>query len=357
MNDSTSRITTLDGLRGVAIFSVIIFHTYSRWSEYIPWTTGSKEFPLFKYGYLGVELFFLISGFVIYLTLNKCISYREFIFRRWIRLFPAMLIVTILVLASSTLLYERPAGKPNLIDVFPGLFFIEPSFFTKTFGAETSALEWSFWTLFIEVKFYLLFGGLYFLSRKRALFILSLIFMSGFVYKLVIHFCPSLQIKYFESILFDILSINYFGWFIIGALFYLAYLEKNKNYIFLSILLLPPTIIQTTCQDVAEAAAGLVVYLIFLLSIVNHNFSKIIACRIFVFIGFISYPLYLIHENALVSLTIKTHKHYSAMPNMLTPLPGLLLIILLAFLVAKYIEPFVKKCILAFIRRGLNCQV
>jgi peptidoglycan/LPS O-acetylase OafA/YrhL len=59
------RITHLDGLRGIAILWVIAYHAYSRWFDYTNLLSATKNISIFKYGFLGVSLFFMISGFVI----------------------------------------------------------------------------------------------------------------------------------------------------------------------------------------------------------------------------------------------------------------------------------------------------
>jgi len=63
------RIDTLDSLRVIAIGMVMLFHyLYLYNGKFYEIAYLQKE--LFKYGYLGVELFFIISGFVITLTLK-----------------------------------------------------------------------------------------------------------------------------------------------------------------------------------------------------------------------------------------------------------------------------------------------
>lgn len=72
-----NRIQILDGFRAISILSVLLFHFFSRWTpplsseSFYPY--GSKYFSWFQYGGVGVEFFFMISGFVIYFTLeNRC---------------------------------------------------------------------------------------------------------------------------------------------------------------------------------------------------------------------------------------------------------------------------------------------
>lgn len=64
--NNPSRLHFLDGLRGIAILLVILFHAYSdTWNEFLPYHNQYHDFFIFKYGNYGVQLFFLISGFVL----------------------------------------------------------------------------------------------------------------------------------------------------------------------------------------------------------------------------------------------------------------------------------------------------
>ena len=57
------------------------YHAYSRWLEILPYSSGQMNI-IFNYGWLGVHLFFLISGFVIFLTLDKSSNFITFMFKR-----------------------------------------------------------------------------------------------------------------------------------------------------------------------------------------------------------------------------------------------------------------------------------
>lgn len=341
--EKEKRISPLDGLRGLAIILVITFHAYSRWPEYIPWATEYKDFPLFKYGHLGVELFFLISGFVILMTLERCRNLKEFIHKRWLRLFPAMLIATIIIYTSAEFLHERPAGKPSLTDTLPGLLFIEPEIIRKISGIEIKNMEGAFWSLFIEVKFYLIFGTLYFADKKRSLHYMIAIFLLSFTYKsfTYLNIMNSHQIA--NKILFSLLSLQHFGWFCIGALIYKSHKEENHFYASTSVTILPLAILITNNHDTGYIIASTAIFTIFYISIFHENSSKIISSKIFMFFGFISYPLYLIHQNTMISLTIKTHHKFHWINEMATPIPGIIIIILISFIIAKYAEPALKK--------------
>src|SRR3990172_280603 len=99
------RIKYLDGFRGLAIILVILYHSFARWPEIVPYGDQFSNFFLFHSGWIGVQLFFLISGFVILMTLDKSIGFKNFITKRWLRLFPAILIATILIYFSASFFY------------------------------------------------------------------------------------------------------------------------------------------------------------------------------------------------------------------------------------------------------------
>lgn len=339
-----NRIASLDGLRGLAILLVLLFHTYSRWPDYMPWASVHKDFYVFKFGFLGVQLFFLISGFVIYMTLERCSSLTEFMFRRWLRLFPAMLIGTLLIYLTSFFLVERPNGQIEFLNLLPGLLFIDDDVINATQNlVDVEPIEGAFWSLFVEVKFYVLFGTLYFFNRHTALRNLLAIFLAAFAYVAAGKISPELASPLIDRILFNMLSLQYFGWFCVGALLYKAYVDNSKLLVLASALMMIPTVLIMYGKGLPIVSACGLVYIAFYLALNNSVVSAIFASRLFVFLGFISYPLYLIHENAMVAITIKTHHHAPYLPDLLTPWPGIAAIALASYLIAKYLEPIVRE--------------
>ena len=78
------RINELDTFRGIAAMAVLLYHYTSRYNEFF----DSTSVLSFSYGWMGVPLFFMLSGFVITLTVNRCKSPFDFLYRRFIRLYP-----------------------------------------------------------------------------------------------------------------------------------------------------------------------------------------------------------------------------------------------------------------------------
>lgn len=113
---SSRRFLELDALRGLAVLAVILFHYSTRYDQLF----GHRQqpYPLdFKYGYFGVHLFFIISGFVIFMTLEKTASIRMFAFKRFARLYPAYWFSALLTFAIITLasLPERLLSRRVLL--------------------------------------------------------------------------------------------------------------------------------------------------------------------------------------------------------------------------------------------------
>lgn len=361
MNDiiqNPQRITFLDGLRGIAILLVMFFHTYSRYPDVVPYLTDNYgEFPIFKYGYWGVQLFFLISGFVILMTLDKSKSFLQFIGKRWLRLFPAMLVATILIYMTAGILSERPLGIPRLIDILPGLTFMEPSWLSSIFKTTINPLETVFWSLYVEIKFYFIIGILYFtLGKKRA--IIGIVVL--FVLTMILYFLASVSgVFEFLAALTVQLGFGQLQYFIMGAWAYLYYTEKKAKYLVFNaifLVIVAIAIIMTT-NNIAEIAWLIIVMSLFLLPICFEKIRFLFSNKFLLLIGFVSYPLYLIHSNAIIALTVKLNSHFSVIPKILLPIIPMGIMILIAYIIAKFIEPNLRRIIKRILKIFKNMKM
>lgn len=339
---SPQRIKAIDGLRGLSIILVLLYHAYSRWADLLPWAAQYRYFIVFEHGGLGVNLFFIISGFVIFMTLHNCTTFAEFLYRRWLRLFPAMCLATTLIYASSEWLWERPVGALNVRDTLPGLLFVDPFIVNKLFALNSKVIEGAFWSIFVEVKFYLIFGALYFIQKTRALLYLSLLFFGTWV-------CVNTSTAMFESreelvfALTKVFSLHHMGWFLIGALLYQAYSRHSLKSLAGSVCVLPFAIVADSGKSAEIFLVCLVLYAVFVATLVHEAVARLFSSRLFLFWGFISYPLYLIHQNMAVALTIKTRHYFPELPGLSTPLPGLIGIVVISYCIARYGEPWLRR--------------
>src|SRR6478609_48998 len=136
LQKSQSRKTDIiNGFRCLAILDVLFFHFYSKWSFPVPEAGYHPGKNVFHIGLpdhwnLDVQFFFVISGFVIFSALERCDNIFEFLAKRIIKLFPAMLLcsaitfITIIVLDHN---HQYPNFHSRLIDFLPSLTFTPPS--------------------------------------------------------------------------------------------------------------------------------------------------------------------------------------------------------------------------------------
>jgi peptidoglycan/LPS O-acetylase OafA/YrhL len=171
-SSSRQRFPELDLLRFIAALSVLAFHYTAMRNP--GW--GVDPYLLFpglskatRYGYLGVELFFMISGFVILMTaLNRDTTH--FLSARFVRLFPAY-VVAVLLTTAVILLHPLEGKAVNLEQVLTNLSMLQD-------GLGQRRVDDAYWTLWIELRFYVLIA---FLTVTKRSYRTLLVFMAGWL--------------------------------------------------------------------------------------------------------------------------------------------------------------------------------
>jgi peptidoglycan/LPS O-acetylase OafA/YrhL len=155
-----SRLPSLDGLRALAIISVILSHSVAIWSVNPRWLEFGKTLRQ------GVDLFFAISGLLITHLLVKeleetqSINLRAFYIRRAFRILPPVLLY-LFVLAILTQL--------AILDVRRWEFVSSVLFFRNYLDPNQGRATGHFWSLSVEEHFYLLWPAcVAMLARKRS---------------------------------------------------------------------------------------------------------------------------------------------------------------------------------------------
>jgi len=180
----------LDGLRAVAVLGVIAYHLNFSWA---------------RGGLLGVEVFFVLSGYLITDLLaaeyhrRQGIGLRRFWMRRARRLLPALLVMLFVVMGWVTL-FDRAQLPSMRSDLLPAIFyysnwwfiFEHVSYFAK-FGPPSPLGH--LWSLAIEEQFYLvwpllLLAGLKWIRDHRILISLTLVAAAGSAVEMAILFSP-----------------------------------------------------------------------------------------------------------------------------------------------------------------------
>lgn len=171
----TGRLDQVDGLRAIAILWVAIYHYAVFWTPagkgdpLVPYGDMLAGIPLAGVGFLGVNLFFIISGFVIAFSLTRSAGIGQFAVFRAIRLWPTMVIC-----ASITFVLTRTFGPDEFLrsslEYLISLSFVPPPHVGKIIGQP--GLEWldgAYWSLWTEVRFYAIAAILFFTARRRFL--------------------------------------------------------------------------------------------------------------------------------------------------------------------------------------------
>jgi peptidoglycan/LPS O-acetylase OafA/YrhL len=348
---SPHRIEYLDGIRGLAILLVLLYHAYARWPHIVPFGDAYASVPLFAWGWLGVQLFFLVSGFVILMTLESCHGLKDFLYRRWIRLFPAMLLASLLLFLSAPLFPERPAGQPTLASLLPGLTFIDIKWFQFVLGWPQQPLEGAFWSLYVEFKFYV-FAGLVYFWRGRNALLLALLAAHALSAASIAaaEFFPG-RYTLAAAKACSALGFTHFGWFAAGALFWLYHKHRDARWFAAAVLMAALSAPFVRKLDLAPLLPALLVTAVFALALASAQMQALLRNRVLLFLGFVSYPLYLVHENLLVALTVKAGTLWPALPGLLLPLLPAGGVIFIAWLLARFGEPALKAFIVRYLPR------
>lgn len=144
------RLAELDGLRGLAALAVVLFHYTTRYDHLFGHTQ-----PLavtLPWGFYGVDLFFMLSGFVISLVLARKPGHGNFVVARFARLYPAFW-VSMLCTAMLLCFAPLPGHEVSAADVAWNLTMVPELFNARP-------VDGAYWSLQVELLFYAAMLGL-----------------------------------------------------------------------------------------------------------------------------------------------------------------------------------------------------
>jgi peptidoglycan/LPS O-acetylase OafA/YrhL len=163
---ANGRVAFADGLRGLAALWVVLFHASvgGHLERIKAWLPSVVTTVVFDWGELGVPVFFVLSGFVMALTVDAtCVGPRfawRFVARRLVRLTPPYWFAIAVALGFALLkagVLHQPAKLPTLPELLAHLVYLQ--------GAREAVLiNPVYWTLGVEVQFYIAFALLMLLA-------------------------------------------------------------------------------------------------------------------------------------------------------------------------------------------------
>lgn len=335
-----NRIDFVNTLRGFAALAVVIAHytgnfwsmrtavasltnapelpseTYA-WPSYLVWL---HVFPLFNWGAFGVAIFFIISGFVIPLSLQK-MTFHGFLLSRIIRIIPTYIIgftitLTAILISSKYFSVEWPFNnKEILIHYIPG---IRDLLYSRS-------IDGIIWTLEIEMKFYLICAILISVFRKHSIKVfitpLILFLFALYINKVAPEWINS-NISAFHLAMAYMFFSQYIIYMFIGTMFYYmycGYINANKAYLGIGILFTLFCILWWAgpySASINVAWSYAFALLVFAFAYAHPKLFK--SNRFFDFFANISYPLYIIHGVAgYVALRILLEMGFKAWVSLL----------------------------------------
>ncbi len=157
-----TKIPALTGLRTIAASLVFFYHWFFQYVDGLPIAIGAP----FKVGYIGVPIFFALSGFLITLRYvddfgQKKITYTHYLYKRFLRIFPLYLAVVTLFVAA----FGRPLNMiPDSWQGWVSIYTLTQALFPDWFFLGTLVG----WTLTIELIFYIIAPFLLKLFYKKS---------------------------------------------------------------------------------------------------------------------------------------------------------------------------------------------
>lgn len=221
------KISEIQGLRGLAILMVALFHFMVRWdgrttggASLYPWTDVPEPFhSLLSQGRLGVELFFLISGFVIFLTLERSRNFADFWRKRFSRIWPPLVVCLPLIWLVLNVSPSLPGASPTIQSLLWSFTLVNP-----TLLPGSSQVSGVLWTLWVELCFYGIASTLFFRSRR---FLLNLGVVGIFSTVIFVISHTSIGSAPLGFLMASLNVISYIWWFIGGTVAYS--LRNNKR--------------------------------------------------------------------------------------------------------------------------------
>ncbi|WP_369034347.1 acyltransferase family protein [Streptomyces adonidis] len=340
------RLYALDGLRLLAAIVVALHHYAGTWRVNQPdnliWGQPVSDimpnwFRISAYGWIGVEIFFVISGFVI------CMSCwgrtpRQFFTSRVIRLYPAYwfaIIFTTAVVVALPGVWERKQGREILLN-----------FTMLQGGSGVSNVDLVYWTLWSELRFYLLFMA---------------VVVTGLTYRKVVVFCClwGAVAMIAPAAGFQVLTliVNPEGawYFIAGLALYLMH-RFGQDLLLWGIIAMAWLMGQLelghridTVEKVSSWRGSVLIFTVFLLVMVavSLGYTDRIRWKWLVTAGALTYPFYLMHYLVGTTVINRLRDTMDARLLVVSVIAGFLV---LSWFVHKYVEAPLAR----IMKRGLD---
>jgi peptidoglycan/LPS O-acetylase OafA/YrhL len=289
---ASTRVNELDLLRFLAALGVVCFHYGFR--GYVADAMTVMPYPhlapIPKYSYFSLELFFLISGFVILKSASRA-GLRQFAISRIVRLYP-----TFWVCCTLTFLVTLAIGAPRYSATL-GQYLVNMTMLSGFFGV--APIDGVYWSLFVEILFYVVVGTALLAGRIHQFQLVLIAWLAAEI-ALEFVFLGHLPIRRF---------IDYSVCFIAGAAFFLIWSQGlSPARVAIVAVAWGVAILQSFRRwplleahygsGVSDYAhVGIITAFFLALFLVSVRRTGVFGRTRWLWAGALTYPLYLLHEN------------------------------------------------------------
>lgn len=314
-----NRFLELDALRGIAALAVLLYHFTTRYDEI--YGHADLVFSV-DYGFVGVQIFFILSGFVIYMSLERVKSIKDFVKRRAKRLYPVYWAAVLTTFAVVSI-FGLPGREVSLGSMMLNFLMFHGYLLVDN-------VDNVYWSLKVELTFYFWMGLLLFFNKTQKIEEFSILWLIAMI---IFSFLEFPYIGYLKAMLL----LDYGALFIAGITFYRIYkygFSWRRAGILLGTYLVYSLAVSTSIM------LGLIAltYLAFMLFIAGR--LSFLSNRVLVYFGAISYPLYLVHQN-IGYVTINKLYDFGVTSNLLLVCIPIGVTVLIADLLNRFVDiPF-----------------
>jgi len=335
------KITLIQALRGVAALLVVLAHTDLIFNQNFH---RDFLFSLFNFGGSGVDLFFVISGFIIFYNHHHDIGDKSkaklFFIKRIIRIYPLYWIILSTKLISSFLFnYDVDTSQRNFVEIVKAFLL---------FPQDRNILSSSFlgvsWTLSFEILFYILFGlAIWF--KPKVSFLIIMFWLCGIILNFLA--ITNISNNLILDFVFNLHNLQFFLGCLTAYIFLKGPINNEKKIILSALLLYGLSIVNFSYllryQELRVIVFGIVSALL-IIGLVNLEFkNQINIHNAFIYLGNASYSIYLTHGFFINNITKFI---YSAKPDIIENIMeinflGLIIIsisLVCGYFIYKYLE-------------------
>jgi len=326
------RIENIDILRGVAIIFIVLYHYTAHYTPDYLFRSDNWTSDVSKHFWVGVDIFFILSGYCIAMTIFQSQNFIEFMMRRFARIYPAYVFCGLITLTFYTF-FDLPGREVDWYTGFMNLIFAN---FIP--GVNFTYIDGVYWMLIVELKFYIFFGIIIFFFKDINKSIICWVIFSVFL---------NIVILFDDNIARTVTSISpHANWFLVGLIFFSLKEKKLLTFFFIILIVLSNIIVNERFVGY-ELSFILIVFLVWLILKLKLSFRLSLISKI----GLISFSWYLLHNGIGIIIIREFNKlgveNFSVIIAIITTL-------LMAIFSFKFIELPLKKIVVVWYMKNIK---